>query len=216
MRYLLFSLLIITIALSLQSCGSLVYAPSMMMSDTPLKPHSAQASVAGSLLAETLPISATHFVHGGGVASLRYAFSDQFSLQTKYWNAFDSRGGASVAATIPLSDERHDFFHAEFGLAHNGNSIDGWGGALRYGRGAEISPSLQFGLSGGLMFGWNDLHNVRTGAWGAGVVVNATMNYLLCPNWTIGADLAVIWEYNHDNGDRSTLVSPTVCLGWTF
>lgn len=150
---------LLAIAVSLSGCASsLVYSPSMQLPVQPLKKDQGQTGFGMVMLPETRPASVGLKTSIGAEGFLRYAFSNKFSLQGRYWHNLESDNniyGASIGGTYMFEDSNST---TRFGLTgttavlFDGSSAEGGGSALI---GSVLLPDFFFGITPLLLIRYN-------------------------------------------------------------
>jgi len=213
---------IILALLSLSSCASsLVYSPSLDLAPNPLKRDNGQIMGGGELLPETRPNYAGHHTTPGLGGSIKYGFSEAFSLQVKSWydlsqlNGNDRQGysGSVVAMINDSTAPTRIAVIPTYALLFNGSSIDGRGVSVSLAAWFPASGNLHPYLGFGPAIGWRQLSN---GVDGFGLIANAGAEYNLTPSLTLTGELSGILQIDRTDRSTSVMGSPKISLGWLF
>jgi hypothetical protein len=91
---------------------SLVYSPSINLPPKPLEKDETQILGGVGYFPETRPDMVTNKMAFGGEATIRYAFSNSYSMQIEGWYDFsnnieDGRWGLSLAGIIVFNDSSY-------------------------------------------------------------------------------------------------------------
>ncbi|MBI3259765.1 MAG: hypothetical protein HYZ54_09870 [Ignavibacteriae bacterium] len=191
------------IVIGLSGCASsLVYSPSMQLPVQPLKKEQGQAGFGIVMLPETRPAAVGQKNSLGAEGFLRYAFSNNFSLQARYWHDLESDNnlyGASLAGTYVFEDSnsatRYGLTCAT-GVLFNSSSSEGGGTALICSIWLpEFSTGLRPYCSLGAIIGYRHL-NTNPKEWGAGLLVQGGIGWKLSSVWTLHLEGSFIGQMN--------------------
>lgn len=217
----LFLLLLLTLLVN--SCvPSLVYSPSINLPPKPLQKEEVQILGGVGYFPESLPDKTPTKMAFGGEATIRYGFSNSYSMQMKGWYDFSDnveakRWGLSIASIIVFNDSSN----YRFGLMPNlamvfaDNSLEGGGGSLPLTFWFNKYDPLNIYLGLGPIVGLRDVTN-ELNQWGWGIMLNAGIGVLIENSFTLNLEFAMIKQVNEHNGKKDYFFSPSLNVGYIF
>ncbi len=202
--------------------SSLVYSPSIQLPVQPLKKDQGQAGFGMVLLPETRPSAVGQKTSIGGEGFLRYAFSNKFSLQGRYWHNLESDNnlfGTSISGTYIFGDSSSS---THYGLTcataalFSGSSVEGGGSSVI---GSVWLPKLSADIrpfcSLGAIIGYRHL-NTTPKEWGAGLLLQGGLAWSLSQVWTLHFEGSFITQMNFYEDISHGIPSLSVATSITF
>ncbi len=201
---------------------SLVYSPSMQLPTQPLQKEQGQVGVGMVLLPETRPSIADQKSTLGTEGFIRYAFSNKFSLQARYWNdvyLYDGhyRGGFSGSGTYVFGDS---LSNCQYGLTVTvGTSMDN---ASLTGKGTSVVgsvwlPKLHNDLrpysSIGIIAG---AHSSDFNEWGGGILLQCGIGWNISRIWSVNLEGTFIGQANFYENISHGIPSLSLATSLTF
>jgi hypothetical protein len=216
--------------LSFSCSQSVVYSPSLNLSQKPLEEKEIDLQAGVGLLPETRPeqlIGAPTTL--GMEAQVAYGFSDHFNLQVKAWGDVQGREnfmrtGYSLGAQFrrELKSGNHILIIPRVGMALNGSNISGYGFNLNYVYQAQLSENTSYYAGLGAIFGFryletdfNALGEERYPL-GWGFLANIGLAWEFEPNWRLNFELIPIYQINTFEQESQLMLSPTVGFAYTI
>lgn len=216
-------IIFIIIVSTLSGCvPSLVYSPSVNLPPKPLQEEEAQILAGVGYFPETQPDRVSNNMAFGGEATLRYAFSNTYTMQIESWvdfsnNTYDGRWGLSLAGIIVFNDSSNFRFGLMpiFAAAFADNSLEGGGCYIPVTFWfTELDP-INFYAATGPVVGIRDITDDNN-QWGWGIIMNLGCGVLFSNNITLNLEFAFIKQVNEYKHIQDYFVSPSLNLGYVF
>lgn len=204
---------------------SMVYSPSVNLPPRPLKSGQGQFLVGFGMFPEARPHEVGSNAAIGGEATLRFALSDYFSLQTKGWldlsgNVDFTRYGFSISSIIMFNSDRSSYRigimpTGALLLSSSGFGLEGGGGVLPICLWFPNYKELSFYIALGPGFGTRDFP-VEDNRWGWGILLSAGTSILISNHLTMNLEVSGIVQNNEYENLSDFIVSPSLNLGLLF
>ena len=207
----------------LTSCvPSLVYSPSINLPPKPLEKEEAQILGGVGYLPETQPDRVSSKIVFGGEATVRYGFSDSYSMQIEGWydfsdNVEQGRWGLSLAGILVFNDSSNYRFGLMpiFAAALDDNSVEGGGCYIPMTLWINHLDPINFYTAVGPAVGIRDITD-ENNQWGWGIILNAGCAVLFDNNITLNLEVAIIKQVNEYKGKQDYFFSPSINIGYIF
>jgi hypothetical protein len=171
---------------------------------------------------ETRPDRVSGKMAFGGETTIRYAFSNYYSMQIEGWydfsnNVDDARWGLSLAGMVVFNDSsNYRFgFMPIFAAALADNSVEGGGCYIPVTFWFNHLDPINFYAAIGPVVGIRDISD-ENNQWGWGIILNAGCGILFENNITLNFEFAFIKEVNEYNGNKDYFFSPSINIGYIF
>ena len=215
----------------LTSCSkSLVYSPSINLTNQLIKEKEIDIQGGIELLPETRPAelqgNQTTFGLSGQIS---YGFSAKFNLTIKGWADTEgreslTRSGYSLNGQLikKLSERNRLIILPRIGIALNGNEIAGYGLGASMIYQNSISQKLSWYGGTGLLWGFRYLEkdknreNEEKIPMGFGIISNLGIGWQISNNIRLNCELSPVYQINTFDGNSQTLLSPSIGIGYTF
>jgi len=216
-------IIILLFVSSLSGCvPSLVYSPSINLPPKPLQEEEAQILAGVGYFPETQPDKVSSNMAFGGEATLRYAFSNSYTMQIESWvdfsnNTYDSRWGLSLAGIIIFNDSSNFRFGLMpiFAAALAGNSLEGGGSYLPVTFWFNYLDPINFYAAIGPVVGIRDITDDNN-QWGWGIILNAGCGILFSNDVTVNLEFAVVNQVNEYKHIQDYFFAPSLNIGYIF
>ncbi|HMQ85166.1 MAG TPA: hypothetical protein PKA00_19810 [Saprospiraceae bacterium] len=224
-------ILILVIIGLLTGCSrSLVYSPSINLSNKPLKEKEIDFQGGVELLPETRPEELQGNQTTLGLSGqLSYGFSDKFNLTIKGWADIEGReslirSGYSLNGQLIkiLSERDRVIIIPRTGIALNGNEITGYGLGTSVIYQNTINQKLSWYGGAGLLWGFRYLEketnkdNEEKIPMGFGIVGNLGLGWQLSNDLRINCELNPVYQINTFDNNSQILLAPTIGIGYTI
>lgn len=215
----------------LTSCSrSLVYSPSINLTNKPLKEKEIDLQGGAELLPETRPEELQGNQTTLGLSGqFSYGFSDKFNLTIKGWADIEGReslirSGYSLNGQIikVLSERDRVIILPRIGIALNGNDITGYGLGTSMIYQNSINQKLSWYGGAGLLWGFRYLEkdinsdNEEKIPMGFGVVGNLGLVWQLSNHLRLNCELNPIYQINPFDNNSQILLTPSLGIGYTI
>lgn len=222
---------ILVLIVLLSSCAkSLVYSPSVNLTNQPIQEKEIDLQGGVELLPETRPEelegSQTTFGFNG---QLSYGFSEKFNLTIKGWADLEGRealirSGYSLNGQFikTLNERRRIIILPRVGIALNGNDISGYGLGSSVIYQNSINQRFSWYSGAGLLWGFRYLekesnsNNEEKLPMGFGIVGNLGLGCQLSSSIRLNCELNPIYQINTFDENSQILLSPSVGIGYTI
>ncbi len=201
---------------------SLVYSPSINLPPKPLQKDEAQILGGVGYFPETQPDRVSNKMAFGGEATLRYGFSNSYSMQIEGWydfssNVEESRWGLSLAGIIAFNDSSNYRFGLMpiFAAALADNSVEGGGCYIPVTFWFNQFDPINFYAAIGPVVGIRDITD-ENNQWGWGIILNAGCSILFSNNVTMNLEFAFIKQVNEYKNIQDYFLSPSINIGYIF
>ena len=222
--------IILLIVLSTSCSKSLVYSPSVNLTNQPLKEKELDLQGGIEMLPETRPEELKEAQTTFGMSGqLLYGFTDNFSLGIKGWADLEGREnlirtGFSLNAQFQktIDENNRIIILPRIGMALNGNEISGYGIGTSVIYQNVISQKLSWYGGLGLLWGFRYLEkdpnyqNEEKIPMGFGFIGNLGLGYQLSNTFRLNCELSPIYQINTFDENSQLLLSPTVGIGYTL
>lgn len=222
--------IILFIGLSSNCTRSLVYSPSIHLTNQALQQKAIDLQGGIELLPETRP----EILQGGpstlGVSGqLAYGFSDKFNLSVKGWADIEGRenvirsGYSLNGQFIRAFDERNRVLVLpRVGISLNGSDISGYGlgTSVIYQKSIQQKWSWYGGL--GLLWGFRylekelNLEKKEKLPMGLGILGNLGIGWQVTKNIRINGELSPAYQINTFDENTNFILSPSIGIGYTI
>ncbi|MEZ4985970.1 MAG: hypothetical protein R2795_13200 [Saprospiraceae bacterium] len=215
----------------LSGCSSLLYSPSLNLTNQPIQEKQIDMQGGVELLPETRMLNATFpdNLQLGWSGGLRYGFGKQFNMGFKAWGEFSPRqtllrGGGSIDAQFLriISPQTRLILLPRVGIALNGNSIAGYGLSASAIYQREVSDHFSWYGGIGAVWGVKDFTQEQNIAnelkmpMGAGVVGNLGIGWQLTNGLRANIELNPILQLNTFDNRQQFLLAPSVGVGYSI
>jgi len=215
----------------LWSCSkSVVYSPSLNLSNKPLKEK--ELDLQGGV--ELMPEARTENLGGskttfGVSGQIGYGFSDKFSLGVKGW--IDAQGredaarfGVALQGVVAhmTGPTKRLLLVPRIGLAFWGDQIAGYGLGASAVFQKELSEITAWHFGAGLAWGFRYLNEDTNAAgenkipMGFGLLGHIGFAWEFAPGLRLSADATPLYQINTFDKNQQFMVSPQLGLGYTF
>jgi hypothetical protein len=201
---------------------SLVYSPSINLPPKPLEKEEVHILGGVGYLPETRPDRVTSKMAFGGETTIRYGFSNSYTMQIEGWydfsdNVEDGRWGLSLAGIIVFNDSSNYRFGLMpiFAAAFADNSIEGGGCYIPLTLWINHLDPVNFYTAVGPVVGIRDITD-ENNQWGWGIIMNAGCGILFDNSITLNLEFAFIKQVNEYNSRRDYFFSPSINIGYIF
>ena len=201
---------------------SLVYSPSINLPPKPLEKEEVQILGGVGYFPETRTDRVTSKMAFGGETTIRYGFSNSYSMQIEGWydfsnNVEDGRWGLSLAGIIVFNDSSNYRFGLMpiFAAAFADNSIEGGGCYIPITFWFNHLDPVNFYTAVGPVVGIRDITD-ENNQWGWGIIMNAGCGILFNNNITLNLEFAFIKQVNEYSSRRDYFFSPSINIGYIF
>ncbi|MCB9352968.1 MAG: hypothetical protein R2791_04845 [Saprospiraceae bacterium] len=223
---------VLTILCMLLGCSkSLVYSPSVHLSNRPLKEKEIDLQGGVELLPEARPETlggnpTTLGMHG----QIGYGFGNRFNMSVKGWVDMEgrenlTRTGYSLAGQflLPVDSSSRWIVLPRIGMALNGSEVSGYGigTSLLYQQSINRNISWYGGL--GLAWGFRYLdrkdlntENEEKLPMGLGLIGNAGLSWEFIDRLRLNVELSPIYQLNTFDENSQFLLSPAMGIGYTI
>lgn len=215
----------------LTSCSkSLVYSPSINLSNQPIQEKEIDLQGGVELLPEARPEELNgHQTTFGLSGQLSYGFSDKFNLTIKGWVDIEEResvirSGYSLNGQFikNLSGRKRVILLPRIGIALNENQISGYGLGTSMIYQKTINQKLSWYGGAGLLWGFRYLEkntnyaNEEKLPMGFGIVGNFGIGWQLLNSIRLNCELNPIYQINTFDENSQILLSPSIGIGYTI
>jgi hypothetical protein len=204
----------------------MVYSPSVNLPPRPLESGQEQFLVGFGMFPEARPHEVSGSTAIGGEATIRFALSDYFSLQTKGWldlssNVDFTRYGFSISTLIMLNSDRSSY---RIGIMPTGallfsssgfGAVEGGGGVLPICLWFPNYKDLSFYVALGPGFGTRNFP-IEKNQWGWGILLNVGASIFLSDHFTMNLEVSGILQNNEYENLSDFIVAPSINLGILF
>jgi len=201
---------------------SVVYSPSINLPPKPLEKEEVQILGGVGYFPETRTDRVTSKMAFGGETTIRYGFSNSYSMQIEGWydfsnNVEDGRWGLSLAGIIVFNDSSNYRFGLMpiFAAAFADNSIEGGGCYIPLTMWFNHLDPVNFYTAVGPVVGIRDITD-ENNQWGWGIIMNAGCGILFNNNITLNLEFAFIKQVNEYSSIRDYFFSPSINIGYIF
>jgi len=209
---------------------SLVYSPSINLTNQPIKEKEVDIQVSAELLPETRPEELQGNQTTFGLSGqLSYGFSDKFNLTVKGWGDAEGRGslirsGYSLNGQFikTLSERNRIILLPRIGIALNGNDIAGYGLGASMIYQNSINQKVSWYGGSGLLWGFRYLEkdtnseNEEKLPMGFGIVGNLGIGWQISNSIRLNCEANPAYQINTFDGNSQMLLSPTIGIGYTL
>jgi hypothetical protein len=215
----------------LSSCSkSLVYSPSINLTNQPIKEKEIDIQGNIELLPETRPevLRGNQTTLGLG-GQLCYGFTDRFNLTIKGWADIEgreslTRSGYSLNGQFikSISENHRLIILPRIGIALNGTDISGYGFGASMIYQNSINQKLSWYGGGGLIWGFRYLEketnsqNEEKLPIGFGIVGNLGISWQLSNSIRLNCEINPIYQINTFDENAQILLSPSIGIGYTL
>ncbi len=215
----------------LSSCSkSLVYSPSINLTNQPIKEKQIDLQGAFELLPEARPEELGGSPITAGVSGqISYGFTERFNLTLKGWGDISSRepsirtGYSLTGQFIKLySEQNRLIILPRIGMALSGSDIAGYGLGLSTIYQSNINEKLSWYAGGGLIWGFRYLSKDFNRAneiklpMGIGIMGNLGIGWQISKNFRLNCELNPIYQINTFDRNSQFLLSPSIGIGYTL
>ncbi len=227
MRYLTTLLLLA----ALTSCSpSLIYSPSINLTNESLKSGEIDLSGGVELLPETRPDAIRGNQTTLGVSGqLAYGFSDKFNLTVKGWGDIEGRGHDSRMG-FSLNGQFIKVFDPasrlivlpRFGIALDGANIGGYGIGSSVIYQHTINQRFSWYGGTGLVWGFRQLNRAVNREselkmpMGFGIIANLGLGWQVTDRIHVNGEINPVYQINTFDDNSQFLVAPSVGVGYTI
>lgn len=220
------TLLLVTLLCS--GCAqSLLYSPSLHLSDKPLAEKEVELKGGIGLLPETRPLDNLDKTTPGGSLELGYGFTDAFSLYVSGWTSledFGSRSGYALSSRLSLSQSTsHELvFYPRVAILLDGQDINGYGVELPVTVVLPFSPAVYSYAGAGFAYGLKEFaeqtngNNESRSPQGYGVIGHIGFGWNISNEWRLTGEVSPLYQINTFDDRNDFIVAPAISLGYTF
>lgn len=201
---------------------SLVYSPSINLPPKPLEKEDVQVLGGVGYFPETQPDRVDSKMSFGGETTIRYAFSNSYSMQIKGWydfsnNGDESRWGLSLAGIVVFNDSSKYRFGLIpiFAAAVADNSVEGGGCYIPVTLWINHLDPINFYAATGPVIGIRDISDDNN-QWGWGLILNAGCCIFFSNNITLNLEFAFVKQVNEYKSKQDYFFSPSINVGYIF
>jgi len=224
-------LLITVLVGTLTGCSrSLVYSPSINLTNKTLKAKEVDLQGGVELMPETRPIALLGNQTTLGLnGQLSYGFSDKFNLTIKGWVDVEGRenlyrSGYSLAGQFvkTISEDSRLIVLPRIGIGLSGNIISGYGLGTSAIYQKSINQNLSWYGGAGLLWGFRYLgtdlnaQNEEKIPMGIGLMGSMGVGWQLSDGLRLNCEINPIYQINTFDENSQILVSPSIGLGYTL
>lgn len=223
-------LLILIIGLFTSCSPSLVYSPSIGLTNKPLKDKQIDLQGSVELFPETrAEVLNTKNTSLGASGQLSYGFSDKFNLTLKGWIDIEGRkntlrSGYSLTGQFlkPIDAHSRLIILPRVGIALSENDVSGYGLGSSVIYQKSIYRNLSWYGGAGLFWGFRSLEKEFTVAreerfpMGLGIIGNLGLGWQLSKSIRLNAEVNPIYQLNNFDKNTQFLVSPTIGIAYTI
>ena len=215
----------------LTSCSkSLVYSPSINLTNQPIQEKEIDLQGGVELLPEARPEELKGNQTTFGLSGqLSYGFSEKFNLTIKGWadsegreNLFRSGYSLNGQLIKILSERKRVILIPRIGFALNGNEITGYGLGTSMIYQNSINQNFSWYGGAGLLWGFRYLEketnneNEEKLPMGFGIVGNLGIGWQLSNSIRLNCELNPIYQINTFDDNTQILLSPSIGIGYTI
>ncbi|HKK89626.1 MAG TPA: hypothetical protein VJ917_12315 [Saprospiraceae bacterium] len=215
----------------LTSCSkSLVYSPSINLTNQPIQEKEIDLQGGVELLPEARPEELKGNQTTFGLSGqLSYGFSEKFNLTIKGWadsegreNLFRSGYSLNGQLIKILSERKRVILIPRIGFALNGNEITGYGLGTSMIYQNSINQNFSWYGGAGLLWGFRYLEketnneNEEKLPMGFGIVGNLGIGWQLSNSIRLNCELNPIYQINTFDDNAQILLSPSIGIGYTI
>lgn len=220
-------LLMLAICTMGASCTpSLIYDPALGLPAEPMRKEAFHVGAGAAMFPHARPEAVDKNFEIGGEAMVRYAFSDQFSMQGKWFRA-DSRqrtanGGEEIRIqqgvnlygilrANSLTDKMPWALIPAYSLIFDNRTLEGQGGALWFAIWPWTNASFSTYFAAAPAIGF---HPDITGDWEFGMLFNAGEVINLSKYFDLTIEAAAAMQYDRYAESLRVLPAPSISLVW--
>jgi hypothetical protein len=208
---------IVILTLLFSCTSSLVYSPSVGVSNKKIDKGDVNLQASYELLPETRPDKVDDKYSNGMNLGLSYGFTDNASLKLRGWNDMvkypnDFRHGYSAGLMLDYTENGNGWLiYPRAGILFDDNSVDGGGISFNSLYKMQVNKTLSLYGGMGLVLGWRDISNkVEKKQYGYGLLLNLGSSYDIYKGLGINFELNPVYQLNMYDDVNHFIVAPAI------
>lgn len=206
----------------LTSCtSSLVYSPSVGVTNNKIEKGDVNLQAAFELLPETIPKEIEDNYSKGMNLGFAYGINDKISLKLRAWSDLKTytdtfseafRHGYSAGLMFDFTDDKGGWiFYPRVGILFDDNSVDGGGISFNSLYKMQVNKTLSLYGGVGLVLGWRDISSeVEKKEYGYGLLFNIGSSFDIYKGLGINFELNPVYQLNMYDEVNHFLVAPSI------
>jgi hypothetical protein len=202
----------------LSSCtSSLVYSPSVGVTNKKIEKGDINLQAAYELLPETRPDRVEDNFSNGLNLGLSYGLTENTSLKLRGWNDMvkypkNFRHGYSAGLMFDYTEKGSGWlFYPRVGILFDDNTVDGGGISFNSLYKMQVNKTLSLYGGVGLVLGWRDISNeVEKKEYGYGLLFNIGSSFDIYKGLGINFELNPVYQLNMYDEVNHFLVAPSI------
>lgn len=207
------------------SCTSLVYDPALGLPSEPMRKEALHAGAGAALFPHAEPYLAGRDFEVGGEAMVRYAFSDRFTMQAKWFRAHSRQNtedgeqirvqqGVNLYGILranSMNDAVPWALIPAYSFIFDNRTLEGQGGALWFAIWPWTNNSFSTYFAAAPAIGF---HPDLFGDWEWGMLLNAGEVIRLSKYFDLNIEAAMSMQYDTYGESFQVLPAPSLSLVW--